>query len=99
MMLEHDLFGKPISTYPDHALDCIRHCDRKELSGDEDRRWKNRAYASTPTTRAPTHSLPTSGCSNSSETTASSWNGCPIRCASPCFQSVYQVWLTCRLDE
>jgi hypothetical protein len=23
-LLEHDLFGKPVSTFPDHALACCR---------------------------------------------------------------------------
>src|ERR1700738_1891715 len=48
-----------------------------------DRRWPHRVSESTPTTRAPTPTSPTSGCSNLRSDTASSLNGCPIRCASP----------------
>src|SRR4029079_16850929 len=66
-------------------------CSRLHLSfrsgencpGWKDRRWKNHAYASTPTTRAPTRSSPTNDCSNSRKNTASNWSGFPTRCASP----------------
>ena len=41
---------------------CLRIGD---IPIEQDTPWINRAYESTPTTRAPTRSSPTSGCSNS----------------------------------
>jgi hypothetical protein len=27
LLFEHDLFGKPVSTFPDHALEGLRECN------------------------------------------------------------------------